>query len=922
MLLIPALIGMNITGFAQESDSLKTTRARTILFGKQNPSTMIQSYSSVSGERLLHRPEYQMESTLYGVLPGLEITKENGMPNVQANILLRGSNPLILVDGIPRSDVNVPASQIESVFLLKDALAVSMYGMAAGGGILYIKTKQGQESRMRIGFTAQLAMTNQIFRPKTLDAYNYATLFNEALANDGKQAAYTASDLDKYRSGSDPYLYPNVDWYKYILKETAPVQQYNLNFSGGSNRARYFVDLNYYNQSGFVKEDNDLNKYSTRDKYEKYSLRTNLDVDITPITYLKTSIYGQMFKDNTPGGYMSDLYTQLYTTPANAYAPVNPDGSLGGNGFYTNNIYGSAIHRGYREYNKTDLNIDLKLTQQLPMILPGLYASALYSYNSTYRESFDRSKAMAVFQYKGKDAAGEDVYQQLTNAGTQAKTSSYNRQNRMVHMEGELGYDKTWGKHTSQNKLVYLSNNYLLQNVLPFKNYGLAFRSEYNYDQRFMAEIAFSYMGMNQYKSGHRWGFFPSAGIGWNMKKESWLEDVEAIDLLKLRGTYGVNGDNMAASYYRYATGTLDVFYDYQKYYSSTTAAYFGTSPTSSSAILEAPLPYTSTWTTIRKLNLGVDLSAFNNILNLTVDFFNHNFSDVPQYRQKNSSGIVGIGFPLENIGKHRVTGFDIDLGYQQSSGDLNWYANLVSSIYKSKVIYNDEPDMPESYMKLTGQSTNQRLGYVTEGYFQNQQEIDEYMSRMDLGGYKPQPGDFKYKDLNGDNKIDGKDRQGIMSNAPRMVYGLYGGIVWKNLEFKMQWSGVLNNETYLMDKPFAINSSGVYGSAIEEHLDRWSASNPNAAYPRLSSGKNEYNERTSSHWVKKNNFLRLTNVELSYTLPKKWISHIGLSQVKVFANGYNLLTISSLKDRDPEIVSYSVMPNIKAGNFGINLQF
>ncbi|MDR1866453.1 MAG: SusC/RagA family TonB-linked outer membrane protein [Bacteroidales bacterium] len=926
--LITGILSVKAQTFDEKVLSNETTfetvpeETKDVLFGKQSPEAILQSISTVDGDRLIHRPVSQMASSLYGTLTGLSVNLLSGNSNEMLDYYLRGGFPLILVDGIPRSSVNIPVEQIESVSVIKDALGTAMLGMMGGNGVLSIVTKKGINQKLKVNFTAQFADSKQLFKPKFVQAHEYAGLLNEALANDGLPAYYSQEDIDKYRSGTNQSLYPNIDWYDYILESSAPVQQYNLSFNGGGSTARYYLDMNYYNQGGFLKDDKSINTYETKDSYKKYSLRTKIDVDVTPSTYFEINAYGQMFKENTPGTALATIYSDLAATPAGAYAPLNPDGSLGGNRIYKNNLYGEAVYTGYRTYNSSDLSLDLRLTQQLSAILEGAYVSALYAYNSIYRETLNRSKPMIIYDYS-QNADGSDLYTQLTSTATQANASSYDRQNRMMDFEFDFGYDFTSGKHTSANKILYTYNNYLVQNYLPFNNYGFSGRFQYDYDKRYFAELTASYMGMNQYKEGDRWGFFPALGLGWNLLGEDFLKDkISSLDKLKIRASYGLSGDNLAASYFQISSGSPYSYYNYQRYYESGNSVYFGNAATSASSLTESRLPYLSTWMTAKKLNIGADAALFNEQLSVSLEYFNNNITDVPIERQTNSSAILGHARSLENIGKRSYSGFEITAGYNGVYNDLKWALEGNASLVKSKNIFSDEPNRPYGYMQRTGNPIGQYFGYTAEGLFRSQQEINDYLSNNTIEGYIPVPGDLKYKDLNNDHIIDDRDVSGIGTTRPPVVYGIYGSVSWKGVGLNMQWAGLANRDVMLIDVPFLVNGQGGYTPPTENQTNRWTAANANAEYPRLSAGKNNYNQSASTFWLKDGSYLRLKHLELFYELPESWIKPAYLSRVKLFVAGYNLLTFSGLKDRDPELIDYATIPNTQSISFGINVQF
>ncbi len=938
-LCVPNLVGAQENAGRKEDTpkmSLKQLNGtQNVLMGTQDPELSIQSISSVSGDKLLHRPTFMMESSLDGTLPGLYIDMSQGYITSQRGFRLRGKTPLILVDGIPRADVNIPASQIESVSVINDGLGLSMMGMSSGNGVVYIKTKRGQRTAMKIDFTAQLAYNQQLFRPDFLNAYQYGSLLNEALVNDGKTPMYSQTDLDLYRTGGSPYTHPDVDWQNQLLRTTAPTQQYNLNVSGGGRSARYFIDLNVYQQDGFLKQDNSINSYNTRENAKKYSLRTNTDISITDHTQFRVNLFGQMYRETTPGkAIMGSIYRDMYTTPNNAYPVFNPNGTLGGSPIHANNnLYGQSVLSGYYLYPKTDFSIDATLEHHFQDMFKGLYASATYSYNSSYRENLNRSKGFAVYSYwkDPTDPNAQEIYQQMASSSGQSNGTSYDRLNRLQYIELALGYDFNIKKHEINTKALYSYNDYIVSaKNIPLTKNALSFRAEYNYDRRYMAQFGLSYMNLNQLKPGEQWGAFPSVGAGWNIHKEAWFES-STVNSLKLRSTFGINGSDGTGSYYRNGTGTLsDYYFTYMKYYkTNNNGIYLGTTPGGLSTLTESNLPYLTKWEKTTRWNIGLDTELFDRSLTASVEYFHNIYDDILQGSiSKEANSLIGMTLPSENLGKYRRSGIELSMAYNKQLGDVQLYANANATFYQTEMLVNGENLYPESYMQRVGQKYGQVFGYVSDGFFQNQQEINQYLATTEIAGYVPQPGDLKYRDLNNDHILDGKDIKAIGTDAPLIEYGFYLGASWKGLALSMQWAGLGNSETTNKIMPFTFNSQGGYGQALEEHLDRWTPENQQARYPRLSAGSNSYNERTSTFWLQDASYLRLKNIELSYTLPKSWTMHARISGVKLFTNAYNILTISSIKDRDPELLGFTngtstgLVPNTKAYNFGINIQF
>ncbi|MFT4072334.1 MAG: SusC/RagA family TonB-linked outer membrane protein [Dysgonamonadaceae bacterium] len=929
---------------AGEQEQTKELRKKVDgLLKNQEEETRIQSLSVASGERFLHRPVFQMESTFDGILPGLVVTPTSGYSTQQSSITLRGRDILVVVDGIPRSDANIPISQIESVSVIKDGLGLNGMGMTSGNGVVYIKTKRGTNSAMKIEFTGQLAFAQQIYRPNFLNSYEYSKLLNKALSNDGLPAMYSDQDIELYRTGASPYTHPNVDWFDVMTRKTVPIQQYNLNISGGNKIARYFVGLNMYDEAGFLRQDSKVNSYNTQESFEKYSLRANTDVNLTSTTLLNVSLFGQMFRETTPGnGVMGAIYPAMYYTPNNAYPVFNPsfdfDGkgavqTFGGAPNYTNNIYAMSVYSGYILYPKTDFNIDVTLEHKFKDALKGLYVSGTYSYNSSYRESLTRNKKFNVHYYwKDPESAQPDTknnFTQLQSADTQANKSSYSRQNRMQYAQLSAGYDFAIKENEFKTKLSYLYNDYNLQGTnLPLEKKAVNLMAEYALSKKYMAELNMTTMGLNLLKPGERWGIFPALGLGWNIYKEDWFA-VSNIDKLKLRMSYGISGNDGTGSYYRKGTKTLEnYYYTYMKYYNKkANGTVTGASPAGNDIYTEAGLPYLSKWEKNKRLNIGVDISAFNNKLAGTVEFFHNTYSDIMQKGFRSSNSMQGDSIPNENIGKYRQHGFEISLDYKTSIDKVNIYLNGNATAYWTKCLSDGGFTYPEAYMEQVGRPYNMIFGYVADGFFQSQEDIDEYTSRIRISDYIPQRGDIKYKDINGDGVLDGKDIKAIGTKSPRIDYGFYIGAEWNGLSISTQWSGVANKSIILMDTPFGYNDKNAFGQALVEHLDHWTPENPNAKYPRLSAVTNSNNERKSTFWLKKGDFLRLKNIELAYVLPAKWTNGAHLKKVKIFTNAYNLLTFTCLDGREPDFPSLiynkdGKVPNVKAFNLGLNVQF
>jgi TonB-linked SusC/RagA family outer membrane protein len=910
-LLLTARVVTAQTADTVKPELLKKIEKVPVLFGEQTKIELLQSYGIIKGSSIESIPVGQVEGALYGKLGGLYLVQGSGKPGSdQPSISLRGRSPLVIIDGVPRTFTSIDPQQIESISVLKDGLATAMYGMRASDGILFIKTKRGSIAPRKISFTAQTAVQQQLNQPSFLHAFDYATLFNEALANDGKPPVYSADDLDKYKNQTSPYTHPDVDWYNTILKNQAGVQRYNLNISGGSKLSRYFVGLDYMNQQGFFISDNKANTYPTNNFYKRYVFRSNIDVDLTKSTLLSLNVFGRIRNGNEPGAGTDAIYDNILATPNNAYPVFNADNTLGGNPQYSNNIYGQTLRSGYRPTYNRNLGVDVALKQNLDFI-KGLYVRASTSFNSYYDESINRSKSFAVYDFQINPVTGDTTIQKIGTDAAQTNSSSVSSQNRQIYNEFALGYDTEKGRHGFQSTVLFNSDNYVTGYDLPLNNYGFAARAQYNYNQTYFAEVAGSYMAMNRYPKNKQWGFFPAVGLGWNMSNEKWFH-VPAISNLKWRATYGKTGDNSGAGYYVY-----------QQFYNSGSTYYFQNPSTSNSTLNEGTLANPNiTWEKARKFNAGADISFFNNKLELTVDYYDQLFYDLLQQRGTNASTIIGNTLPSENMGERRYTGFETSLEYNDHVGAFNWIVKANASLNKSKIIYMDEVIRPFAYQRRTGLPLGQPFGLTAIGFYQSQTDIT---NSPVVEGYNPVPGDIKFKDTNGDGIINVFDETAIGSTKPLFFYGLTAGFNWKGLDFSMLWNGVTNRNVWTNNSntlEFQQNSNGGYGQAFAHHLNRWTAATAaTATYPRLSLDANPNNHRNSTFWLKDGSYLRLRNVELGYTLPTRWTNIIRISKARAFVNALNLLTFSKLERVDPEVINWEY-PNQRVINFGINIQF
>lgn len=886
-----------------------------LLFGTSlAPDLTAASTQTVYNSALQRLPVTSFITALTGQLAGLQTFQISGQPgnDISLSSLQSQGNPTVVIDGIVRPINAFDLEEIESVTVLKDALAVSMLGVRnTNAGVLNVTTRRGTPGQPRISFTVQSAIQQPVKLPRSLDAYNYALLNNEARTNDGLTPLYSADDLQKYRDGSDPIGHPNVNWLDQVLRKSSQLNRYTFSATGGNAFSKYFVSLEHLNQSGLLKT-SDINKYNTSNDYKAYIVRSNIDLQLSKKLTGGIRLLGRILNSNDSGANfgagLSSILTNLFSTPALAYPVYNADGSYGGNAQFQNNVWAQTVGSGYREIYTRDVVADFYLRRTLSELTPGLWARATGSYYSSLSETIYRDKTFAVFQ-QTTGANGQPVYTRYGNNGDQQNNSGINFQTNTTYLEGALGYDRQLGEHGVHAVALGSRQSYVQGSDLPYTVQGLSGRASYNYQGKYIAEFAFGLNGSNRYpdNGAFRYGFFPAAGLGWNISRENFMAGTQSwLSYLKLYGSAGLT-DNDVPGYFTY----VQTYFD-------TSPPYFGTGAGTQFSNSEQVLASTNrTWEKARKVSVGVQGAVLDNHLGFTVEYYNSLQYDLLMQRGR-STTLLGQLYPDENIGRNQYYGVTTQLTYQQNIGQLSLLAGLNLGLQYTKVLNIDEVYRPYDWMRRTGQPVGQIFGYVADGLFQNAAEVQ---GAPTIVGYTPQPGDIRYKDLNGDGVINQFDIAPIGRSNPNLPFGVTLGARWKGFDMTVLLQGVLNRTIYLQGATeYAFQNNG-FGNAYEQHLDRWTPTNPGASHPRLGIGNNLNNYAPiSSYWLRDDSYMRLKNVELGYTLPLNLSKRARLQAVRLFANATNLVTFSQYSRIDPEVFN-AAYPQQRLLNFGLNIK-
>ena len=894
-------------------------QSATILTGLQGRLKGL-NVSPFRGMQLL-RTDANTKSDIVGAIPNVG----GGIYGDNSEFLIsaRGQSPVAIVDGVERDLYSIDPEAIESVTIQKDALSNMFLGMRSSRGALIITTKNPDaKGGFHLSLTGKFGISSALKSgPNPLSAYQYAYLLNEALLNDGKSPLYTYDDFEAYRNGTSPYLHPDVNWKDAIMNNSTTSQAYNLNVTGGGRVAQYFVSLGYYSENGLFKT-SDANSYNTNFKYNRYLITSKVNINVTDEFKVSMSLMGRIEEGNQPGGISgtgySDLLSNVWQTPNNAYPVLNPNGTYGGNASYTQNLYAQTTGSGYISSNTRDVVGTINLKYDFDKLVRGLSVGATGNISSQVRNAIVRTKQAQVFQYSitQQDNEAYDKYGDVSS-----QTNSYRSVSTYQYMYGKMyvDWERQFGMHGVKASLWGDTRTILNNYDLPMIPSNIGQKVEYNYDNKYFAQAAVTESYYNRYDNGRRWGTFWAVGLGWDISKEKFME-ASKIDQLKLRATYGHTGNGIDNAGY----------FSYLKRYNEDGGFWYsnGTSMSNGGSVSEiSPLANTLlTWEKGRKVNVGLDLTLLKNRLTLSADYYNDYYYDILQSRGK-SIELLGIAYPAENIGKTRYYGLETQLSWQDHIGKVNYYVSANWSMEQNKRLFMDEQYVPYDYLKMTGQPTGTIYGLVATGFLTAKDIADGYPV---MNGFNNiQAGDVKYKDMNGDGEINEFDRTVIGGDKPTCYFGIDLGFEWKGLEVTALIQGAYNRDLYNSDRTLLEGFQVIgqsYGQAYTNLLNRWTPETAETAtYPRLTAGGNMYNygnNWNSSLFVQNGNYIRLKNATVSYKLPENFCrNYLGGLRVKIFVQGQNLLTWSRTRLQDPE-VTFTSYPLQRTITTGINLNF
>ena len=928
---------LGVINVKMESDNQLLSDVVVVGAGTQKKVSVTGSITSVKGLEL-KAPSSSLTTSFAGKLAGVISMTSTGEPGAASEFYIRGvstfggrATPLILLDDVEISTAdlnNIPAETIESFSILKDASATAIYGARGANGVMLITTKTGKENeKTRINVTVENSFNKPMNFPDFVNGATWMEMYNEAqlTRNPGATPKYSQLDIDNTRNQINPYIYPDVQWKDVIFKNMNMNQRANVNISGGGSKASYYMSLQANHDTGLL-DTKKVYSYNNNINNWGYNFQNNISYKITSTTKIDLHMNAQIRNKKGPNYSTSDLFAQmLYCNPINfpVTFPAQPGDThiRFGNAIWT----GSSVRTNpyaymlssFKEYNENTLNTSLKINQKLDFVTKGLSVQAMVNWKNWASSSYNRTIEPYYYGIKGgsynpSNPTDYEIERLGTSGTDYLKTSDISKaSDQTFYLDARVNYDRQFNLHHVTGMLMYMQREYR-SSVLPERNQGFSGRFTYDYGQRYLVELNFGYNGTERLAKKERFEFFPAVSLGWVISNEKFFEPMtKYIDNLKIRGSYGLVGSD--------ETG-LSAGAQHFLYIDQVSLNNIGfTTGVDMNYTLYGPLVtnyavVNGGWERVKKLDIGIDLELFRQ-LTITADYFNEKRYNILLHRE---AWPESLGYytakPWSNKGK--VDNWGIELS-------VNWRKEFTKDLYvdfrgnftytENKYVNLDEPVYPYVWKTSTGKPLSRTTGYIAQGLFSSQEEIDN--SPTQNLGSTVKPGDIKYRDVNGDGKIDGSDQVMISpyGTTPRIQYGLGMNVTYKKFDFGVFFNGSAKRTIMISGiSPFGQSDYNVMQFIADDY---WSESNPNpnAKYPRLglTSSQTANNTVASTYWMRNGNFIRFKTLELGYKF----------KYGRVYLNGDNIAVFSPFKLWDPEL-SWNAYPLQRTFNIGVQLNF
>ena len=923
------------------ADPTSLSEVVVVGYGTEKKANITGSISTLSGAALQQSPAPDLSSSFAGRIPGVIANNRSGEPGEDfSTILIRGkgtlndNSPLIVIDGVAnRGDFGrINPDDVASITILKDASA-AIYGAQAANGVILVTTKRGKSGKPTITYNGSYGLTQPTRLPKLVNSFEFVTYKNEVSDRLGIPHLYSDEEVANYKADNDRLNYPNTDWYHAIIKENSPLTKHSLSLSGGDQKVKYFVSGEYLYQDGIFRK--------SATNYNQYNLRANIDAEVTKNLNVSVNISGRI-EDRKRSNFTSST---IFLRALGAY-PTLPDyypNGLPGPGVEsgTNPVLMASGATGYNRKKDDFLQTNLSFELKLPSITNGLYISGLAAYDFHFNAEKNFYNNWDAYNY---DKNTGEYTSLRNNEGPINLTESF-RNYQLSTFNIKLGYDHLFGEHTVGAFVAFEESGGKDEGINAFRtnflsdqadqismgsttgqsNGGSAFhsarmnifgRATYNFKSKYLAEFILRRDGSYNFPKGKQWGTFPAASVGWRISKESFFKDnISFINELKLKASWGKLGNDKIPAY------------QYVLQYQSDAGYYFGQSDDRVVGLSPGVTPNPNvTWEVAETKDIGFESSWWDGKLNLNADYFFAQRSNILLPRNASIPTSTGLDnrLPSENIGKVNNQGFELELSHKQIINKNFSYSVGANYTYtKNTVVFMDEAANIPDMQKIQGHPMDSWLVYKTNGIYHNQEEIDKSVHLSNAA-----PGDIWYIDVNDDGKITSNDQVRIYeSPTPLAIYGLTMGLNYKGLGLNILLQGQGKAKQLIIPQRVGDNVT----VPLWMFKDRWTKDNPEGIYTASFDRNDPVNNRPSDFWLQNASFLRLKNVELSYTFSEKIISHVNLKYLRVYVNGSNLFVISKIKEYDPEFqavttnsslnyVSGAYYPQTRIFNAGINI--
>lgn len=914
-------------------------------YGIQKKASVTGSVAAISSDKLMEVKAPSVTNMLAGRLPGLRAVQRSGSPGDDgASVDIRGyGSMLVIVDGIERDYTQLDPNDIESISILKDA-AAAVYGFKGSNGVLLVTTKKGTEQKVKIEYNGYVGFQKVTRYPEMMNAYEYASLYNEAIHNANPwrgASAYSQEQLEAYRNGT-----AGTDWWSETMRSTAPQTSHNLSLTGGTEKVKYYMSIGYMDQGGIIRS-GDWN-------YQRYNVRSNLSVEVAKGLNVELRLSGRF--DNRKKPYNGDnLFrsAQMAIPTYSMYANDNPD-YWGAVGDMANPVHVSdSDDSGYEDRLRREFNSSLAITWQLPWV-KGLMAKALVAYDYTNKEWKTWRKDLSEYTY---DYANEEYIEKVVNtAHLESKLENYDKPTYQFSMnynntfakKHNIGAMLVWEMYNDKKNWVTGTRDFAI-GLIPDLDYGdkmnqeasgktqetahagLVGRLNYDFSNRYLVEFNFRYDGTYKFRAGNRWGFFPGVSLGWRVSEEAFFKKLlPDMDNLKIRASYAKVGDE----------GDFDAF-QYLDGYTSHGSYIMGSNGVTSGMTTVGMANPWLTWYESKIMNIGFEASYHRGLISVEFDWFRRNRSGLPATRVGSLPTIFGESMPQENLNSDINTGFEIVVGHKNRIGNFNYNVSANFSTIRIKYDYVERAASTNMYddwrNNTNGRYKDIRWGKKVIGQFTSFEEILNSPVQDKDGNRSLMPGDLKFEDYNGDGIIDDNDTQPLGHGAtPRMYYGLNMSGEYKGFDLTVFFQGAAGHDIYVSGDILDPFIQQGLGNGLAIMTDRWHREDPTDPYSKWIPGympaarvAGVADNRSSNSWSLHNaSYLRLKTLELGYTLPKALTKKAAIDRVRFYINCNNLLTFTQrdglMKNVDPESNSSGIRyyPQMKTYNFGVNVTF